>query len=118
MLSNHAASDRATRMAIATGNAVNLHIIQATQRAEGFDACFGRAVADCGQTDCAYHQTCMALVAFDPDAMHAIETNVTATKRMPARTLIHSDLSRPQRLQPAATFGLEPIGQCDADGTR
>lgn len=103
-------------MAIATGNAVNLHIIQATQRAEGFDACFGRAVEECGQSACAYYETCMALVAFDPDAMHMGEPKTTAaTKRMPAATLIHADLSRPQRLQPVTSFDLETIGRGDPE---
>ena len=96
-------------MAIATGTAVNLHVIQATQRAEGYDACFGRAIEDCEQMQCTYHATCMALVAFDADAMHAGDNVLGTTRRMPAETLEHGSLSRPRRLHPAASYGLEPV---------
>ena len=66
MLNIQTAQDRATRRAIETGEAVNLHVIHATQRAEGYQPCFGRAVEPCTQSDCAYYDTCMALTAFEP----------------------------------------------------
>lgn len=64
MLSLHDASDRATRYAIATGNALNLATIQATQAVEGYTACFGRAESTCERTGCAFHEPCMNLLAF------------------------------------------------------
>lgn len=109
MLSNHAAGDRAARMAIATGTAVNLHIIQATQQVEGFDACFGRAITPCDQTDCSYYEPCMALLAFD-----AAETAATPKdappkpSRAPSETIVHRELERLPRQIPAASYGLEP----------
>ncbi len=67
MLDYHAASDRAVRFAIKTGDMPNLHLIHALQRHEGFEACFGRETQVCERTHCRWHSECMALVRFDPD---------------------------------------------------
>lgn len=115
VLSIHAASDRATRMAIATGDAVNLHIIHATQSAEGYEPCFGRADAPCAQSKCTYYQSCMALVDFDPDASLPISAVMPASRRMPADTLVHPDFDRPQRLVPAAGYGLDALENAEAN---
>jgi hypothetical protein len=83
MLSFRAATDRATRRAIATGDAVNIHIIHASQRSEGYEPCFGRAVDRCEQTHCAYHEKCMALIAFDANTQEESSVLDYERRKMP-----------------------------------
>lgn|GEM_PF-3043402 len=108
MLTTHEASDRATRMAIATGAAVNLHIIQATQVAEGYEPCFGRADTECGQTQCAYHATCMSLIAFEQNANQSGFV-LGKPRSMAADAITHKDLSRPQLVHPAADYAFDTV---------
>lgn len=65
MLDFHAASDRAVRHAIHTGDMPNMYLIHALQRSEGYDPCFARATTHCIQTHCRWHHTCMELYEFD-----------------------------------------------------
>lgn len=88
MLNFRDATERATQWAIATGDAVNLHIIHASQSNEGYEPCFGRAVADCDQTHCAYHEKCMALVKFDKDYRDArVVSDSSASNLLAARRI-------------------------------
>ncbi len=64
MLDRHAASDRAVRYAIRTGQMPNVHLIHAIQGQEGFEPCFGRAESQCSKTHCRWHEQCAALTAF------------------------------------------------------
>jgi len=91
VLSYHDASDRAARYAIATGDAVNLATIQATQSAEGFTPCFGRASAHCSNTDCSFHEPCMNLLAFSSQPPPSDEAaRDYASWSLPADTLLPS----------------------------
>ena len=78
MLERHAASDRAVRYAIRTGQMPNLHLIHAIQGLEGFEPCFGRVESECSKTHCRWHEQCMALTAFSaapsPDKGRRSET--------------------------------------------
>lgn len=89
MLTLQAASDRATRFAIQTGEGLNLATIQATQVAEGFSPCFGRAESPCGEKMCAYYEACMRLLAFTTDSIPADNTAQDfASWSMPADQLL------------------------------
>lgn len=68
MLELHAASDRAARFAIETGNMPNLFVIHALQRCEGYEPCFGRSESICPRSHCRWFSSCMSLTDFDPDA--------------------------------------------------
>lgn len=65
MLDIHAAKDRAVRLAILTGHMTNMDLIHARQRAEGFEACFGRSVGDCRHAHCRWHGECSKLTNAD-----------------------------------------------------
>ncbi|MCA9255058.1 MAG: hypothetical protein KDA33_05445 [Phycisphaerales bacterium] len=95
-------------MAIATGAAVNLHIIQATQVAEGYEPCFGRADAECGQVECAYHTTCMSLIRFEQKANRGGFV-LGKPRTMSADTITHKDFSRPQLVHPAADSAFDTV---------
>ncbi len=91
MLSYHDASDRAARYAVATGDAVNLATIQATQVAEGFTPCFGRASVSCSETGCSFHEPCMNLLAFSSQPEPSDETaRDYASWSLPADSLLPS----------------------------
>jgi hypothetical protein len=75
MLDFRAANDRAVRFAIQRGEMPNLNIIQALQRQEGYEPCFGRAVETCTQTRCRWYGSCMELARFDPPRnLHPLES--------------------------------------------
>ncbi len=65
MLDRVAAKDRAIRMAVVTGEMADFHLIHSMQKAEGFEACFGRVVEDCHQVSCRWRSQCMALMKFE-----------------------------------------------------
>lgn len=98
-------------MAIATGTAVNLHIIQATQAAEGYQPCFGRAMKTCSQEKCAYFETCMALVAFDAESTLPISAVAPASRRMPTASLVHPNLNRTIPAMPAFQPDFAKVGE-------
>lgn len=91
MLDYHAASDRAVRFAIQTGDMPNMNLIHALQRSEGFEACFGRATSQCDRSHCRWHQSCMALFSYDPDGLtRSLESTVVQegeTKAIPLTVL-------------------------------
>ena len=112
MLDFRAANDRAVRFAIQRGEMPNLHIIQATQRQEGFEPCFGRAVETCTQTRCRWYGACMELARFDPPRnLHPFESFPGQTSR-PAKV---AGSMRLAELGSSAVLGLpQPMTGLDA----
>ncbi len=92
MLELHIARDRATRLAMATGQMTDMNMVHAMQKYEGSDPCFGRAQSHCQQAHCRWHGDCMTLATFIP--------TVLQTPTRPAS----SDVSRSQT---TATLGLD-----------
>jgi len=58
--------ERALRLAVRTGKAVDLDFIWGSQRHEGFEACFGNPKPDCPKT-CRWSARCKAVAA---EAVH------------------------------------------------
>ncbi|RIK66630.1 MAG: hypothetical protein DCC65_08775 [Planctomycetota bacterium] len=69
MLDVRTARDRAMRLAVLTGHMPPIDLIHMRQRAEGFEACFGRCTSTCPQTGCRWHNECSRLAgACEPAA--------------------------------------------------
>lgn len=64
MLDRRAASDRAVRYAIRTGQMPNIYLIHTIQELEGYEPCFGCVESECSRTHCRWHEQCAALAAF------------------------------------------------------
>jgi hypothetical protein len=71
MLELHIARDKATRLALATGQMTDMTMVHAMQRHEGNEPCFGRAQSQCEHAHCRWHGDCMTLATFVPTAIQA-----------------------------------------------
>jgi len=69
MLELHIARDKATRLALATGQMTDMTMVHAMQKHEGNEPCFGRAQSQCEHALCRWHGACMTLAAFVPTAI-------------------------------------------------
>ncbi len=108
MLDFRAANDRAVRYAIKTGELPNLHIIQALQRQEGYEPCFGRAVGQCSQTQCRWHEACMALAEFQPPSrLHGPDQQ----PRQKAPRVLQTASMRLELYGPAVMLGIPPAAK-------
>lgn len=95
MLDFHAASDRAVRYAIQTGEMPNMHLIHALQRGEGYTPCFGRSVKSCTQTHCRWFAPCTALYEFDPTGNNSHQPTLIEPSRPEQRSVSISVLGVP-----------------------
>jgi len=67
MTSRFELRERALRMAVRTGEAVDLDFIWGYQRREGFDACFGNPKPGCPKT-CRWSDRCRAIAGESADS--------------------------------------------------
>lgn len=92
MLDRHAASDRAVRYAIRTGQMPNIYLIHTIQGMEGYEPCFGRAESQCPNSHCRWYEECMALTA------SSVVASPGKGRMQKAGACFGGDLEKPQEM--------------------
>ncbi len=113
MLELHIARDKATRLAMATGQMTDMNMVHAMQKYEGSEPCFGRAQSHCEQAHCRWHGDCMTLATFVPTALQTPTRQATRGASRSQTTAALGLDSAPAQRVPGTPKPVRPATQCN-----